>query len=100
MWDITVPGDHAETTILNNLAEDEEIVFGAASRNTCWDCRSALSSDPGLVIGGEEFKGGPNASPYRMTRVGRSRRLSRSCTAAGCPGSVEGLVNLVLARGS
>lgn len=65
--DAFVQGEgHAETTIVNSLAPDEEIAFGAASRNVCWSCHSALSSDPGLVMGGPQFPGGPNASPFRM----------------------------------
>jgi hypothetical protein len=65
--DAFVQGDgHAETTILNSLADDEEAVFGAASRNICLGCHSALSSDPDIIIGGKEFAGGPKASPFRM----------------------------------
>jgi hypothetical protein len=65
--DAFVQGEgHAETTILNGLADDEEIAFGAASRNVCWGCHSALSSDPEIVVGGPQFPGGPNASPFRM----------------------------------
>ncbi|MER5474053.1 LamG-like jellyroll fold domain-containing protein [Streptomyces sp. NPDC002685] len=62
-----VQGDgHAETTILDGLAHDEEVVFGAASRNICNKCNSALSKLKGIVIGGEQFAGGPKATPFRM----------------------------------
>ncbi|MFD8077149.1 polymorphic toxin-type HINT domain-containing protein [Streptomyces sp. NPDC059718] len=65
--DAFVPGEgHAERTILNNLAEGEQIVFGAASRNVCWKCHSPLSGDSGIVFGGGNFPGGPKASPWRM----------------------------------
>lgn len=57
---------HAETTILSSLADNEEVLFGAASRNVCWGCHGSLSSDPGIVIGGPRFRGGPLASPFRM----------------------------------
>jgi hypothetical protein len=65
--DAFVQGEgHAETTIIGSLAANEEVAFGAASRNVCWGCNSALSSDAGIVFGGGQFPGGPKASPFRM----------------------------------
>ncbi|MFE0422254.1 polymorphic toxin-type HINT domain-containing protein [Streptomyces sp. NPDC058953] len=57
---------HAEATVVGSLGANEEIVFGAASRNVCNGCESALTKDPDIVLGGREFRGGPGTSPYRM----------------------------------
>jgi Pretoxin HINT domain len=64
--DAFVPGGgHAKAGIINSLTGNDMIEFGGTSRNICWECYSQLQG-PDVVIGGSEFPGAADKSPFRM----------------------------------
>jgi hypothetical protein len=64
----TNDGSHAEEGILNDLAPEEFVMWGASSRGLCWGrCHPRLSGDPNIEVGGPEYGADPaKNSPWRM----------------------------------
>ena len=62
-----MPGvGHAEEGIINSLGPDEFVEFGGTSRNICEEVCYPLLDQRGLVVGGPEFPGAADKTPWRM----------------------------------
>ena len=57
---------HAEQTILENLGPDWVAVEGGASRNVCSRVCQPLVEGNGMRLGGPEFRGAADKTPFRM----------------------------------
>ncbi|BCJ37538.1 hypothetical protein Athai_50410 [Actinocatenispora thailandica] len=66
---------HAEETIFNSLASNEEVVYGGTSRNVCQAICAKFMRPNSLTLGGRPFMGRADKTAFRtFWRPWRSRR--------------------------
>ncbi|MCX5093841.1 hypothetical protein OOK36_34160 [Streptomyces sp. NBC_00365] len=59
-------GGHAEEGIINSMAPNEVLEFGGTSRNICEETCYPLMNQRGIIVGGPEFPGAADKTPWRM----------------------------------
>ncbi|MDI2132183.1 DUF6531 domain-containing protein [Yinghuangia seranimata] len=65
--DAFAPGEgHAEEGVINSLGPREFVEFGGTSRNICEATCYPLLNQRGIIVGGPEFPGNPDKTPWRM----------------------------------